>query len=390
MNVVNIKPRLLLGPGPSPVPYRVRRAMAEPVIGHMDPQFFEIVDDVQSMLRTVFGTQNRLTLPVSGTGSAGMETAIINFVEPGDTIIVVVAGIFGHRMVEAVKKAGGHAVVMEIPWGQAASLEHLKQTLQEHPQTRMVAVVMAETSTGVCQPLEGWAQAVHQRGALLLVDVVTALGGMPVDVDRQDFDVVFSGTQKCLSAPPGLSPFTASENALERLDNRTTPVASWYLDINAFRQYWGQNRVYHHTAPISMIYGLHEALSLTLEEGLEKRYDRHRQVAASLWAGLEAMGFELLVAPSVRLVSVTTVRIPPSVDDVRLRHDLLHRDGIEIAGGLGSLSGKIWRIGVMGHGARLSNMIELLVALRRRLAEQGRDVPSGVEAAETAYRANNR
>jgi alanine-glyoxylate transaminase/serine-glyoxylate transaminase/serine-pyruvate transaminase len=356
----------------------------------MDPQFFAIVDEVQSMLRTVFGTANRLTLPVSGTGSAGMETAIVNFVEPGDTVIVVVAGVFGGRIAEAVDKIGAHAVRLEVPWGQSASLEQLKSLLREHPETRLVAVVMAETSTGVLQPLTGWAHEVHRMGALLLVDTVTSLGGMPVDVDTQEFDIVFSGTQKCLSAPPGLSPFTVSERALERLDQRATPVPSWYFDIAAFRHYWGQNRVYHHTAPISMIYGLHEALRLALEEGLNERYARHRIVAGALWAGLQAMGFELLVDPAIRLPSVTTVRIPLEVDERRVRAELLDYDGIEIAGGLGNLSGKIWRIGVMGHGARLPNMIQLLVALRQRLVNQGRDVPSGVAAAEAAYRANNR
>lgn len=386
MEVLDIQPRLLLGPGPSPVPYSVRRALAEPVVGHMDPQFLAIVDNIQTMLRQVFGTANRLTLPVSGTGSAGMETSIVNFVEPGDTVVVVVAGVFGRRIVEAVEKVGGQVVSLEVPLGEAANLADLRHVLDAHPKTRLVAVVMAETSTGVLQPLAGWAELVHDRGALLLVDAVTALGGMPVAVDQNEFDVVFSGTQKCLSAPPGLSPFTASERALERLDGRNVPIPSWYLDLNAFRQYWGKNRVYHHTAPISMLYGLYEALRLVLQEGLEVRYARHRQVAGALWAGLEAMGMELMVEASVRLPSVTTVKIPDGVDEVRLRKYLLEQDRIEIAGGLQSLSGKIWRIGVMGHGATLSNMIELLAAMRRGLADQGRKVSSGVEAAEAAYK----
>ncbi len=390
MEALDIQPRLLLGPGPSPVPYSVRRALSEPVVGHMDPQFLAIVDHIQSMLRQVFGTSNRLTLPVSGTGSAGMETAIVNFVEPGDTVIVVVAGVFGRRIVEAVEKVGGHVVCLEVPMGEAATIGDLQHLLDHHPKTRLVAVVMAETSTGVLQPLAGWAELVHDRGALLLVDAVTALGGMPVDVDRNGFDVVFSGTQKCLSAPPGLSPFTASDRALDRLDSRRASVPSWYLDLNAFRQYWGNKRVYHHTAPISMLYGLYEALRLVLREGLDARYTRHRQVAGALWAGLEAMGMELLVDPSIRLPSVTTVKIPDGVDDMRLRQHLLEQDHIEIAGGLHSLSGKIWRIGVMGHGARLSNMIELLVALRRGMADQGRQVSSGVEAAEAIYNRGNR
>lgn len=385
MDSLNIHPRLLLGPGPSPVPYAVRRALAEPVVGHMDPQFLTIVDHIQGMLREVFGTTNRLTLPVSGTGSAGMETAIVNFVEPGDTVIVVVAGVFGRRIVQAVEKVGGHVVCLEVPDGQAATLHSLQELLDSHPKTRLVAVVMAETSTGVLQPLTGWSELVHERGAILLVDAVTSLGGMPVLVDTNGFDVVFSGTQKCLSAPPGLSPFTASDRALARLDERTALVPSWYLDLNAFRQYWGKNRVYHHTAPISMLYGLYEALHITLEEGLETRYNRHRQVASALWAGLEAMGLELMVDAAIRLPSVTTVKIPQHVDDGRLRQYLLEQNGIEIAGGLQSLSGKIWRIGVMGHGARLSNMIELLAALRRGLADQGIKVESGLEALETAY-----
>lgn len=351
----------------------------------MDPQFLTIVDHIQVMLREVFGTSNRLTLPVSGTGSAGMETAIVNFVEPGDTVIVVVAGVFGRRIVEAVKKVGGQVVCLEVPLGQAATLNSLQDLLDSHPETRLVAVVMAETSTGVLQPLEGWSELVHERGALLLVDAVTSLGGMPVLVDANGFDVVFSGTQKCLSAPPGLSPFTASDRALARLDDRRAPVPSWYLDLNAFRQYWGKDRVYHHTAPISMLYGLYEALHIVLEEGLPTRYNRHRQVAGALWAGLEAMGLELMVDAAIRLPSVTTVKIPQNVDDVKLRQYLLQQDRIEIAGGLQSLSGKIWRIGVMGHGARLSNMIELLATLRRGLADQGIKVASGLEALETAY-----
>ncbi len=387
---LDIQPRLLLGPGPSPVPYPVRRALAEPVVGHMDPQFLAIVDHIQTMLRKVFGTANRLTLPVSGTGSAGMETAIVNFVEPGDTVIVVVAGVFGGRMVEAVEKVGGRVVCLEVPVGAAATLETLRQLLDDHPATRLVAVVMAETSTGVLQPLAGWGELVHSRDALLLVDTVTALGGMPVNVDDNGFDVVFSGTQKCLSAPPGLSPFTASDRALTHLDARKVPIPSWYLDLNAFRQYWGQNRVYHHTAPISMLYGLYEALRLVLLEGVESRYARHRQVAQALWAGLEAMDMELMVDTAIRLPSVTTVKVPHGVDEMRLRQYLLKHEGIEIAGGLQSLSGKIWRIGVMGHGARLSNMIELLAALGRGLRDQGRHVASGVEAAEAVYNRGNK
>lgn len=377
-------PRLLLGPGPSPVPYRVRRAMAEPVLGHMDPQFLAIVDEVQEMLRQVFGTENRLTLPVSGTGSAGMETALMNFVEPGDSVLVVSVGLFGRRIQEAAIKLGADVIELSGPWGQAISLDQIHDALRRHPDIRVVAVVKAETSTGVFQDLTGWAEEVHRHDALLLVDAVTALGGMPVDVDREDLDIVFSGTQKCLSAPPGLAPFTAGRRAEERLDARTRPVSSWYLDLNQVRQYWGTDRTYHHTAPISMIYGLHEALRMTLEEGLAVRYRRHRRVAQSLWAGLEAMGLDLFVEPSCRLNTVTTVRIPDSVQDKRVRAQLLE-EGIEIAGGLGPLAGKIWRIGVMGHGAYFSHMLRLLAALQQALQREGCTVASGLDAAERTY-----
>lgn len=380
------KPRLLLGPGPSPVPEAVRRAMAEPVVGHLDPQFLSIMDDVQNLLRNVFGTRNRMTFPVSGTGSAGMETALVNFVEPGDQVVVVVAGLFGLRIKQAALKLGAEVVELAVPWGQAATRDQLGEVLARHPRARLVAVVMAETSTGVLQPLAGWADVVHEAGALLMVDAVTAIGGMPIEADRHQFDIVFAGTQKCLSAPPGLAPLTISDRAAARLEERKSPVPSWYLDLTQVQQYWGRQRVYHHTAPVSMIYALYAALQLVDAEGLEARYRRHRRVAASLWAGLQAMGLELLVDPAIRLPSLTTVVVPSGVDERDIRQRLLEDEGIEIGGGLGQLAGKVWRIGSMGQGARLSYMMDLLAALRRVLATNGLAVDSGLPAAEDTYR----
>lgn len=385
MTVSDVPTRLLLGPGPAPVSDRVRLAMSRPLLGHMDPAFLAIVDRVQEQLRMLFGTENALTFPVSGTGSAGMEMSLVNFVEPGDEVAVVEQGIFGSRIADAARRLGAQVVTISVPFGSICSKDLLVQTLDAHPRIKLVAVVKAETSTGVLQPLEGWANEVHSRGALLLVDAVTALGGLPVCVDDMGFDIVFSGTQKCLSAPPGLSPMTVDARALTRLEDRRTPVSSWYFDLAAISKYLGKSRAYHHTAPISMIYALHESLSLILEEGLDPVYTRHRRVAESLWAGLEAMGLNLMVPVAHRLSTVATVRIPESVDDVRIRHALLSQHGIEIAGGLGPWSGKIWRIGVMGHGARLDNMMTLVAALRECLKANGVDVPSGLGAMEDTY-----
>ncbi|MCY0879591.1 MAG: alanine--glyoxylate aminotransferase family protein [Firmicutes bacterium] len=378
--------RLLLGPGPSPVSDRVRAAMAKPLLGHMDPAFLGIVDEVQARLREVFGTKNSLTFPVSGTGSAGMETSLVNFVNPGDDVIVVEQGVFGQRMADAARRLGARVHSIRVPFGEICSREQLEDTLDRVPNVRVVAVVKAETSTGVLQPLDDWAALVHGRGALLLVDTVTALGGLPVEVDRMGFDIAFAGTQKCLGAPPGLSPMTVGEAAWQRLAAREDPVPSWYLDLKAISQYLGGPRAYHHTAPVSMIYALYAALEAIHEEGLEQVWARHRLVAESLWAGLEAMGLQLLVPRTHRLPTVATVAIPAGVDDRRVRGRLLEEHGIEIAGGLGSWAGKAWRIGVMGEGARLEHMMRLLVALRATLAKEGVDRPSGLEALEETYR----
>jgi alanine-glyoxylate transaminase/serine-glyoxylate transaminase/serine-pyruvate transaminase len=359
--------------------------MAKPLLGHMDPAFLAIVDDVQEKLRRVFGTANELTFPVSGTGSAGMEMSLANFVEPGDDVVVVEQGVFGKRLADAARRLGARVVSVEVPFGEICPLERLIRTLDEHPGVKLVAVVKAETSTGVLQPLSGWADEVHRRGGLLLVDAVTALGGLPVDVDAMGFDIVFSGTQKCLAAPPGLAPMTVGAQALDRLQHRSDPVPSWYFDLLAISRYLGKTRAYHHTAPISMIYALNEALTMILEEGLEETWNRHRRVSAGLWAGLEAMGLGLMVPIEHRLPTVATVEIPCGVDDQRVRQRLLSRWGIEIAGGLGPWAGKVWRIGVMGQGAQLSHMLTLLSSLRECLAFEGVSVPSGLAAMEDAY-----
>ncbi|NMP21487.1 pyridoxal-phosphate-dependent aminotransferase family protein [Sulfobacillus harzensis] len=377
--------RLLLAPGPSPVSEAVRQAMARPVLGHLDPAFLALVDGVQDKLRQVFGTTNRLTFPVSGTGSAGMQMSLVNFLEPGDTVIVVEQGIFGQRLADAARRLGAEVVSLSVPFGEIVSREQLQIALQQHPETRLVAVVKAETSTGVLQPLEGWADLVHHHGALLLVDAVTALGGIPVEVDRMGFDIVFSGTQKCLGAPPGLAPITVNDQALERLQERTMPVPSWYFDLSAIAQYLGRARAYHHTAPISMIYALDAALDLILDEGLDAVFNRHRRVAEALWAGLEAMGLQLMVPVSHRLPTVATVRVPAGVNEAQVRRRLLEDHGIEIAGGLGPWAGKIWRVGVMGQGAQIAHMMTLLTALRSVLTSEGHDVPSGLGALEETY-----
>lgn len=378
--------RLLLGPGPSPVPEEVRRALSWPVLGHMDPAFLRLVDEVQDQLREVFGTKNRLTFPVSGTGSAGMEMSLVNFVSPGDTVVVVQQGVFGQRMANAARRLGAEVVDLTAPFGDIVTVDELTQTLDKLDQVAMVAVVKAETSTGVLQPLDGWAEVVHQKGALFLVDAVTALGGMPVEVDAMGYDIVFSGTQKCLGAPPGLAPMTVNERALQRLSERSAPVPSWYFDLGAISQYLGASRAYHHTAPISMIYALYAALQRILQEGLDAVFLRHERVAHSLWSGLEAMGLHLMVPPEHRLFTVATVAVPDGVDDQTVRQKLLEDHGIEIAGGLGPWSHKVWRIGVMGHGAQLSHMMQLLVSLAEVLDDQGYPCPSGLSAMENTYR----
>ncbi len=363
---------LLLGPGPSPVSPRVAAAMAAPTIGHLDPEFLKLMDRVQDDLRAVFGTANRMTLPISGTGSAGMEAAVSNLVEPGDRVVVGVHGVFGGRIAEMARRQGGEVVEVRAGFGGPLDDEAMADAIAAGP-TRVVAVVHAETSTGVLQPLEAIVAAARASGALVIADCVTSLGGIPVDVDARGLDAVYSGTQKCLSVPPGLAPFTLSDRALEKVRARKSPPSSWYLDVGLLASYWGAEsaRAYHHTAPIQMVYGLAAGLDIVLEEGLDARVARHLRVAESLWRGLEALGLECAVAPELRLPMLTSVRVPGGVDEQAVRAHLRAAHRIEIGGGLGPLAGRTWRIGMMGHGAREDCVLRLVAALGDALTRQG-------------------
>ena len=376
--------RVLLGPGPSPVEDRVLEAMAAPVLGHLDPLFLRCMDDIQEMLRYVFETGNRVTVPISATGSAGMEAALVNIIEPGDEVVVCIHGVFGERMLDIVGRAGGKPVIVRAEWGHPIDYREIKAAF-ESSKARALSIVHAETSTGVLQDLTGLAELAHEKGALLIVDAVTSLGGHPVGVDRTGIDVCYSGTQKCLGAPPGLSPITFSERALERVRARKTKVQSWYLDITMVEKYWGSERTYHHTAPISMNYALREALRIVCDEGLEARWQRHELNHRALVAGVEAMGLGMNVAPEHRLWSLNAVRVPDGVDDARIRGRLLNDSNIEIGGGLGPLKGKIWRIGLMGSGSSRENVLLVLEALHSALTAEGFSCPSGVNAADSVF-----
>jgi len=384
---INPGERVLMGPGPSDVPARVLQAMSAPCIGHLDPYFLSAMDETQQLLRYLFQTGNALTIPVSGTGSAGMETCFVNLVEPGDTVVVCVNGVFGARMSDIVKRIGGRLIRVDAEWGRAIDPEKVRQAVQgESP--KVVAVVHAETSTGVCQPLDDIAAIAHEAGALFLVDAVTSLGGMEVAVDKIGIDAIYSGTQKCLSCPPGLAPISLSADAIGALDNRKHPVVSWYLDMTMVRNYWGAARKYHHTAPINMIYALREALRIIAEEGLEARLARHRLNHRALVAGVEAMGLSMLVPEAERLPMLNAVCIPEGADDKKVRGALLQEYGIEIGGGLGDLAGKVWRVGLMGHSSCRKNVVLFLSALEAILRAQGVAVkPGALEAAAAVYAA---
>ena len=379
--------RLLLGPGPSQVHPRVLAALATPLVGHLDPAFIALMEETKRMLRQVFGTRNELTIPISGTGSAGLEATIVNLIEPGDEIVIGVNGVFGTRLVEVASRAGASVVPAEAPWGEIVPADVIAAALGRTRRPRLVVLVHAETSTGVWQPLEDASRMAHERDALFVVDCVTSLGGCPVDVDRVGVDAAYSGTQKCLSCPPGLAPVTFGPAAVARLRARTHKVQSWYLDLTMLEKYWGEERVYHHTAPISMNYALYEALRVALEEGPEARFARHRLNHEALVAGVEALGLTMAVAPGQRLWMLNSVRIPSGVDDAAVRKALLDEDGIEIGGGLGPLKGQTWRIGLMGESSRNENVTRLLAALERLLPRHGFACPAGagVAAAERVY-----
>ncbi|MFN8007908.1 MAG: alanine--glyoxylate aminotransferase family protein [Terriglobia bacterium] len=381
-------PRVLLGPGPSDVDPRVLAAMAAPLLGHLDPEFLALMDEIQGSLRAVFQTQNRLTIPISGTGSAGMETAFVNLVEPGESVVVCVNGVFGERMADIVGRCGGRLSRVDAPWGGSLDPGQIREALHKlHP--AILAVVHAETSTGVLTPLPVIQEVLKDfPETLLLVDCVTSLAGIPVGVDAHRVDMAYSGTQKCLSCPPGLSPITLSARAVEKLRKRKAKVQSWYLDLSMVEKYWGEDRTYHHTAPISMNYALREALRLVEEEGMEARFRRHRRNHLALVTGVEAMGLEMLVRPEARVWSLNTVRIPGGVADAQIRGQLLKDFGIEIGGGLGPLKGQIWRVGLMGNSSTRNKVTLFLTALEQALTDHQFKLEHGaaIAAADRVYK----
>ena len=379
--------RLLMGAGPSNVHPRVLHALTASLLGHLDPDFLRAMDDVREMLRQVFLTKNQVTLPVSGTGTAGMEAALVNILEPGDTFVVGTNGFFGQRLADIAERAGAKVFEVEHPMGQPVSAEAVRAEIARHDQVKAVAVVHAETSTGVLTPLPEISRVVHDADALFVVDAVTSLGGAELRIDDWGVDVCYSGTQKCVGAPPGLAPITFGERALAVMDARKTKVQSFYLDMTMLRKYW-QQRAYHHTAPISMIYSLREALRLTLEEGLEARWQRHSTSATALGAGLEAMGLSILATKAYRLPSLTAIHVPEGVDEAAARKYLLQNHNLEVSGGLGPLAGKIWRVGLMGYNSTATNVFTFLSALEGALAAQGFEGPAGagVAAAQQSLR----
>lgn len=384
---VNPPVRVLMGPGPSDIHPRVLAAMAAPTVGHLDPYFLQVMDEVQDMLRQVFRTANEMTMAISGTGSAGMEACVVNLVEPGDRVVACKNGVFGGRMADVATRVGGDVTTIERPFGEVFSTGEIARSV-ERLKPKVVGIVHAETSTGACQPLEEIAKVVHDAGALLLVDCVTSLGGRPVEIDQWGIDAAYSGTQKCLGCPPGLAPVTFGPRALEVMDARKESVSSWYLDVSMLRNYWGGNRAYHHTAPINANYGLHEALRIVLEEGLEERFARHEKNHQALKAGLEAIHIRFSVEEDYRLPMLNSVFIPEGADDAATRSRLLNEFNIEIGGGLGPMQGKTWRIGLMGEASTASNVLLFLAALERCLLDQGLqfEAGAGVAAASEHYR----
>jgi len=379
---LNLPVRTLLGPGPSNVHPRVYRAMTTPVLGHMDPKFHEVMDEMMELLRFVFQTRNTITLAIPGTGSAGMEAALVNLIEPGDGVLVGVNGYFGERLSEMASRHGAEVRRVEAPWGQIVEPDQIERALAGR-RAKLVAIVHAETSTGVLQPIKPIAEVCRRHGALLVVDAVTSLGGSPVPADDWGADVCFSCAQKGLSAPPGLAPITVSDRGVAATGARRSPVQSWYLDLNLITKYWGSDRVYHHTAPITMLYALREALCLVREEGLEPRWRRHQAFSNALIAGLNALGLPILAPESHRAPTLTVARIPEGVKDIEVRKTLLSEHNLEIGGGLGALKGQVWRIGLMGESCTQANVLLVLSALESALGRQGwrREKGAGVVAA---------
>lgn len=360
-------PRILMGPGPSNVNYRVYRAMMTPIIGYLDPQLLKCMDDISEMLRELFKTKNRITLAISATGSAGMEASFVNFVEPGDSVVVGVNGFFANRMTEVAERCGGKVIRVDEEWGRIVPPERIIKAIEKNPNTKICALVHGETSTGVRQPLEEIGEYCKEREVLFVVDAVTSLGGCELKVDEWGIDVCYSCSQKGLSVPPGLSPITVSDKAMEVLYLRKTKVQSFYLDLIKLEKYWGEERVYHHTAPASMFYALREGLSIVLEEGLEERFKRHEILGERLRMELENLGFKPFAQEGFRLPMLTSVILPESVDDIAVRKRLLNEYRIEVGGGLGHLKGKIWRVGLMGETCQLQNVHALIAALKEIL-----------------------
>jgi len=383
---LNPPQRLLLGPGPSDVHPRVLAAMTLPLLGHLDPAFVAMMDETKEMLRYVFQTKNPMTLALPGTGSSGMESAFVNLIEPGDSVLICVVGYFGERMVDMTERLGAKVHVIEKPYGEAFDPSEVRDAVKKHA-PKVVGIVHAETSSGVLQPLEEIVKIVHEAGALIVVDAVTSLGCVPVMTDEWGLDVVFSCTQKGLSCPPGMAPISFSPKAVETIHARKTKVPNWYLDVSLLSKYWGSDRAYHHTAPISMAYALREGLSLVIEETLEARFARHVRNQKALKAGLQALGLTYVAAEGFQVPAVHAVRIPDGIDDLTIRKRLLNDMGIEIGGGLGSLKGKAWRIGLMGQGSKERNVLLLLGALEVCLRDAGCSLKPGaaLEAAGAAY-----